>query len=87
MRLVRHLNKDKNVTIISITHDLTETVDSDYMIVLNRGKVYEKGHRKKFLKGTSLTEIGLDLPFPMRINQMLGHPSEFINYDELVERL
>ncbi|WP_371860191.1 energy-coupling factor transporter ATPase [Staphylococcus carnosus] len=88
MRLVRHLNEDKNVTIISITHDLTETVDSDYMIVLNRGKVYEMGTPKEiFEKGSSLTEIGLDLPFPMKINQMLGNPPEFLNYDELVDRL
>ncbi len=88
MQLVRHLNKEKNVTIISITHDLTETLDSDYMIVMNRGEVYEKGTPEAiFKKGASLTEIGLDLPFPMRINQLLGNPSEFLTYDALVARL
>lgn len=88
MQLVRHLNKEKNVTIISITHDLTETLDSDYMIVMNRGEVYEKGTPEAiFKKGASLTEKGLDLPFPMRINQLLGNPSEFLTYDALVARL
>ncbi|MEJ7142251.1 energy-coupling factor ABC transporter ATP-binding protein, partial [Staphylococcus capitis] len=68
--------------------DLTETLDSDYMIVMNRGEVYEKGTPEAiFEKGASLTEIGLDLPFPMRINSLLGNPSEFLTYDALVARL
>lgn len=88
MRLVKHLNQERNVTIISITHDLTETLDSDYMVVMNRGKVFDQGKPEKIFKnGEALSEIGLDLPFSMHMNQLLGHPSEFITYDELVERL
>lgn len=88
MRLVRHLNQERNVTIISITHDLTETLDSDYMVVMNRGKVFDQGKPEKiFKKGEALNEIGLDLPFSMHMNQLLGYPSEFITYEELVERL
>lgn len=88
MQLVKHLNEARNVTIVSITHDLTETLDSDYMIVMNRGEVHEKGTPEAiFKKGASLAEIGLDLPFSMRINSLLGNPSEFLTYDELVARL
>lgn len=34
-----------------------------------------------------LQEIGLDLPFSMKINQLLGFDDHFITYEGLVEKL
>lgn len=62
--LIHRLKEEKDVTIISITHDLTEATEADYLVVLNKGQVYQTGMPQDvFNDGDGLTEIGLDLPF------------------------
>lgn len=72
LQLIRSLNKDKNLTIISITHDLEETLKADRVIVMNKGKVFRIGTPKEIFElGEQLVEIGLDLPFDIRMRQLL----------------
>ncbi|MCG7338317.1 energy-coupling factor transporter ATPase [Staphylococcus sp. ACRSN] len=88
LNLIRHLNIEKDVTIISVTHDLSEAADSDQMIVLNEGSIFKIGKPKEvFSHGEELTKIGLDLPFSMRMNQMLREESEYITYEGLLSEL
>ncbi|ADI98701.1 ATP-binding ABC transporter [Staphylococcus aureus subsp. aureus ED133] len=86
--LVRKVKSEHNITIISITHDLSEAMEADHLIVMNKGTVYKEGTAIEiFDHAEELTTIGLDLPFPIKINQMLGHQTSFLTYEGLVDQL
>lgn len=86
--LVRIVKSEHNIIIISITHDLSEAMEADHVIVMNKGTVYKEGTAIEiFDHAEELTTIGLDLPFPIKINQMLGHQTSFLTYEGLVNQL
>ncbi len=86
--LVRKVKSEHNITIISITHDLSEAMEADHVIVMNKGTVYKEGTATEiFDHAEELTTIGLDLPFPIKLNQMLGHQTSFLTYEGLVDQL
>lgn len=86
--LVRKVKSEHNITIISITHDLSEAMEADHVIVMNKGTVYKEGTATEiFDHAEELKTIGLDLPFPIKINQMLGHQTSFLTYEGLVDQL
>lgn len=86
--LVRKVKSEHNITIISITHDLSEAMEADHVIVMNKETVYKEGTATEiFDHAEELTTIGLDLPFPIKINQMLGHQTSFLTYEGLVDQL
>lgn len=86
--LVRKVKSEHNITIISITHDLSEAMEANHVIVMNKGTVYKEGTAIEiFDHAEELTTIGLDLPFPIKINQMLGHQTSFLTYEGLVDQL
>lgn len=86
--LVRKVKSEHNITIISITHDLSEAMEADHVIVMNKGTVYKEGTAIEiFDHAEELTTIGLDLPFPIKINQMLEYQTSFLTYEGLVDQL
>lgn len=86
--LVRKVKSEHNITIISITHDLSEAMEADHVIVMNKGTVHKEGTAIEiFDHAEELTTIGLDLPFPIKINQMLGYQTSFLTYEGLVDQL
>lgn len=86
--LIHRLKEEKEVTIISITHDLTEAAEADYLVVLNDGEVYQTGKPQHvFNDGDGLTEIGLDLPFSIRMARTLLGSTDFITYEGLVKKI
>ncbi len=65
--LVHELHEAKDMTILSITHDIEEAIMSDYIIVMNQGKVFMQGKPEEILiKIDALTDIGLDIPFSVK---------------------
>lgn len=65
--LVHELHEKEAMTILSITHDIEEVSLSDYVIVMNQGKVFMEGKPSEvLLREKELTEIGLDVPFNVR---------------------
>ena len=46
--LVRKVKSEHNITIISITHDLSEAMEADHVIVMNKGLSIKKAQRLKF---------------------------------------
>ena len=67
--IVTELRKEvPDLTIISITHDLEETLHSDEIIVMNEVKIVLQGTPEDIYKNhETLTSIRLDLPFIFRI--------------------
>lgn len=65
--LVHELHEDKDMTILSITHDIEEVSMSDYVIVMNQGEVFMQGTPQEVLiQVDALTKIGLDIPFNVK---------------------
>lgn len=90
--LVHQLNKDKNITILSITHDIEEAALSDYVILLSDGKVIDQGKPEEVLmKQKQLEELSLDVPFAYKISHGLKKQgiqiNEYINQEKLVKEL
>ncbi len=66
--IIYELHKDKDLTIISITHDIEEALNSDYVIVMNEGAIYDAGKPSEVFKDASkLSNIGLDVPFTYKV--------------------
>ncbi|PTI43901.1 energy-coupling factor transporter ATPase [Staphylococcus succinus] len=88
LTLIHQLKADNDVTIISITHDLSEAAEADHLVVLNEGTVFQTGLPQSiFNYADRLTDIGLDLPFSIRMNQYLSDTTEYITYEGLLKKL
>lgn len=88
MNLIKAIQEERHLTVISITHDLEEAVEADEIIVMNKGKVYRQDIPEEIFKeGEYLTEIGLDLPFAMKMNSLLLNNYSFSSFEQLVNRL
>ena len=60
---VEQLRKEKNVTVILITHYMEEVVGADKVIVMDKGKVVMQGTpREIFSQVGKLKEYRLDVP-------------------------
>lgn len=63
LRAVHTLNREKGITVILITHYMEEVVDSDYVYVMEQGKVFMEGKpREIFAQVDTLKEHRLDVP-------------------------
>lgn len=88
LNLVNEVKVNNNVTIISITHDLDEAMHADQIIVLNKGTVFKQGTPQDIFKyEEALISVGLDLPFPLKMNRLLGFDSTYVTYEGLIKKL
>ena len=93
LKIIRQLMIDKNLTIISITHDIDEASLADDVIVLNDGKILAQSDPiDVFSKPELLQEIGLDIPFVEKVILKLKEtgikvPQSIKTQDELEQYL
>ena len=84
--LINELHKDKDITIISITHDIEEVLQSDESIVLNDGKVYAKGKPSEIFRNVDeLKKIKLDIPFSLKAKYLLKKNNINVKSDDIDE--
>ena len=66
--LVKELNQEKDMTIISITHDIEEAKNADQVIILNDGKIVGQGTPEAILSDeANLVKYELDIPFALKV--------------------
>lgn len=71
-KVIMELHKEKQLTILSITHDIDEVSKSDYVIALNNGKVVLEGTPQDvFTNEKQLHDIQLDIPFTFKLANAL----------------
>lgn len=90
--LVHQLNKDKNMTILSITHDIEEAAMSDYVILLGDGHIIDTGTPENVLmKQQQIESLSLDIPFAYKISKGLQSKgiqvNNYIDKEKLVKEL
>ena len=69
-QLMSELAKGDDITIISITHDIEEVMQSDKCVVLNKGKLFMYDTPEKvFADGEKLRNINLDIPFALQVKE------------------
>lgn len=69
---IRKLHDEKNITILSITHDMEEVAQSEHVIVLKNGNVEMSGTPQEIFKQEDkLKEMKLDVPFALKISKQL----------------
>ena len=72
-KFIYHLHENKELTIISITHDIEEVSSSDHVIVMNDGKVVMDGKPDDVLYRTDeLVKIQLYVPFALKLQSALA---------------
>lgn len=69
---IKQLHTQKDRTILSITHDMEEVAQSDYVIVLKEGMVEMTGTPMEiFSHEAQMAEMKLDVPFAFKISKAL----------------
>ncbi|MBQ6493687.1 MAG: energy-coupling factor transporter ATPase [Erysipelotrichaceae bacterium] len=72
-KLMYDLAGDDTITIISITHDIEEVLQSDDCIVLNKGKLFMHDKPQKvFADAEKLRKIDLDVPFVELVREVFA---------------
>lgn len=89
---IQKLHDERNITILSITHDMEEVAQSEYVIVLKDGKVQMQGTPKQIFEHKGkLKEMKLELPFALSFSEKLKNEGIFkdsyCTLDEVVNEL
>lgn len=68
MQVLMHLNKDENITIVHITHNMEEAIDADRVVVVDNGVIVMDGSPETiFNQEKELTKYMLDIPIVLSI--------------------
>jgi energy-coupling factor transport system ATP-binding protein len=72
-RLINEMRStDKDLTFISITHDIEEAYMSDRVIIMNKHRIFKDGTPNEVFKNVDeIRSIGLDAPFILRVKDAL----------------
>ena len=74
LTIIRKIHQDKKMTIINVTHDMNDTIYSDNIIVLNKGKIlFNDSKENVYEEDKKLKNIGLNLPFIVDLSKKLGY--------------
>lgn len=93
LKTVQKLRRDKNVTVILITHYMEEVIDADKIYVMDHGHVVMEGTpREIFSRVEELKKYRLDVPQVTILADMLRKrglniPEGILRREELVEAL
>lgn len=90
---VSKLNKEKNITIVYITHYMTEALAADRVVVMEKGHIRFMGTPKEvFSRVDELEQLGLEAPLAAKAaNELrkggLKLPKDIITDEELAQAL
>lgn len=90
---LHQLNKEKNITIILITHHMNEVVDADNVFVMDKGKIVMQGTPKEVFRNVKkIKEIGLEVPQVTELGYLLKQSGlniddGILSVEELIEEI
>jgi energy-coupling factor transport system ATP-binding protein len=87
-KVIRGLHQDKDLTILSITHDIDEVAGSDYVVAMYQGEIALTGTPEEvFANEKMLKKIHLDLPFSSKMAAALQKRGVAVTKDISMEGL
>ena len=87
MRTIKHLNKDKGITVVLITHYMDEAAQADRVVVMDKGCIIMDDVPKKiFSQVERLKSVGLDVPQVTELTHMLRDNGVDISGELIFER-
>ena len=92
LKLILKLNKEKNITIILITHFMEEIIYSDRVVLMNDGEIKKITSKKELFNTIELNSDGVVLPLSVRIKNELNKygykfSNDILTVDDLVNAL
>lgn len=93
MKTIKKLNRERNMTVVLITHYMEEAALADRVVVMEKGKVIiDDVPKKVFSEVEKIKQIGLDVPqvteLLYRLRKMgIDMPDDIITVDECKEVL
>ncbi|MGP6139246.1 MULTISPECIES: energy-coupling factor ABC transporter ATP-binding protein [unclassified Jeotgalibaca] len=90
---IRQLKKERDLTVISITHDIDEAAQANRIFVMQAGELKRIGTPEEiFSVGAEIIDMGLDIPFPEKLKFQLSRqglevPAEYLTEERMVEWL
>ena len=92
LNILKKYQKERNLTIIMITHNLENTLYSDRIVVLNEGKIYiDDSLEKVYKQKDKLSKLKLNLPFIVKLSYKLQEENiidkVYIDSENLMEDL
>ena len=90
---VRKLNKEKKITIVYISHYMTEALAADRVVVMEKGHICFQGTpREVFSRVDELEKLGLEAPLAAKVASELRKsgvklPKDIITDEELAQAL
>lgn len=71
LKALKEYQKKDNLTIILITNDLEDTLISDKIILLDKGKILLEGSKEELYQDDKLEKLGFNLPFIVKLSHNL----------------
>jgi len=93
LNTIKKLNQNEKITIIYITHFMSEAAEFKKIIVLNKGKIVLTGPPKNiFMQANILNKLNLELPQITMLARLLSEnglhiPPNIVNEEEMIEKL
>ncbi len=90
---IKELKRQDNLTVLSITHDIREALESSRIFIMNQGKIVDTGTPEEiFSYGEQLLNLGLELPFSERLKASLrkagfSMPDDYMTNERMMEWL
>lgn len=90
---IKEIKEEDDLTIISITHDINEALESDRIVVMEKGEIVAVGTPEEiFAYGEHLIDLGLEVPFSETLKTSLREigfavPDEYLTDERMMEWL
>lgn len=85
LKLIKDIQTTREKTLISITHDMDEAIQADYVLVFAQGKLIAEGSPKNILKNEEIIEIAkIDSPFIYKLSLKINGIEPTYNAKKLI---
>ena len=90
---LKEIKEEEDLTVISITHDISEATESNQILVMDQGKIVDAGTPEEiFAYGSQLIELGLAIPFSENLKASLKKvgfpvPNHYLDEERMMEWL